>query len=236
MAITPQQEVLRSLRTLYCDKEYSDFTISYGTQSQRVHKAIICPRSKFFAAACKAEKFKEGHTGTVGLHSDDPRIVEMMIYYFYHLDYNVDSPTSQANGSSSTSTDANNTTQPNGKKGNRSTKQASNSPSTPNIVTHVRVYSLAEKYLVEGLKRIACDKFKAEVARQWSSQDFLDAVREAYTSTIESDRGLRDVITSAFYDHPTLLDKQDTQQLLRDLNALSVDLVLFFRQKFWRKV
>ncbi|TKA72936.1 hypothetical protein B0A49_05008 [Cryomyces minteri] len=48
----------------------------------RVHEAIICPRSEFFAAACR--KLSRGRSTLSVIHSE---AVATTIHYFYHLDY-----------------------------------------------------------------------------------------------------------------------------------------------------
>lgn len=53
---TSNHELLVLCRTrknrLYDTAEYSDLTISCGNKNYLVHKAIVCPRSDFFASAC----------------------------------------------------------------------------------------------------------------------------------------------------------------------------------------
>jgi hypothetical protein len=34
--------------------QYSDLTITSGTRTWNVHKAIVCPQSEFFAKACNS--------------------------------------------------------------------------------------------------------------------------------------------------------------------------------------
>ncbi|KAF5539801.1 amino acid transport gap1, partial [Fusarium phyllophilum] len=75
-----------ALANLLKTGDYSDLTITCGKDQYRVHKAIICPRSNFFKAACDG-KFKEAQTGKVNLPDDDPRAVCMMIEYLYHDAY-----------------------------------------------------------------------------------------------------------------------------------------------------
>ncbi|KAF5971673.1 hypothetical protein FBULB1_9087 [Fusarium bulbicola] len=76
----------KALIDLLKTDDYSDLTITCGKDQYRVHKAIICPRSKFFKAACDG-KFKEAQTGTIDLPDDDPVAVRMMIDYLYRDTY-----------------------------------------------------------------------------------------------------------------------------------------------------
>ncbi|KLP07984.1 uncharacterized protein LW94_10712 [Fusarium fujikuroi] len=66
-----ESEQKKVLADLLKTGDYSDLTISCGKDRYPVHKAIICPRSHFFKAACDG-KFKEAQTGTINLPDDDP--------------------------------------------------------------------------------------------------------------------------------------------------------------------
>jgi hypothetical protein len=55
--IPPSLEAIRIdnnpwLRRLCSSGQYSDFVISCGTDEYKVHRAIICTQSEFFASAC----------------------------------------------------------------------------------------------------------------------------------------------------------------------------------------
>lgn len=47
------QRILQNVLTLFNNPDYADFTIKCGGRQWSVHKAIICPHSKFFAAVCR---------------------------------------------------------------------------------------------------------------------------------------------------------------------------------------
>jgi hypothetical protein len=53
---------------------------------------------------------------------------------------------------------------------------------------------LPEKYIISSLKGLALSKFKILVLQYQDTNDFLNAVGEVYTSTIDIDRGLRGVV------------------------------------------
>jgi len=95
------------------------------------------------------------------------------------------------------------------------------------LLTHAKVYSLGEKYLIDGLKALALQKFETAAEKHWQKDDFLNAAREAYTSTIETDRGLKDAVTAAIYAHSDLLGQEEVQNVFRELNTLAYDLLMY---------
>jgi hypothetical protein len=89
------------------------------------------------------------------------------------------------------------------------------------------VYALAEKYDIQGLKALALRKFKDTAVEHWATEDFLRAAREAYMSTIEADRGLRDQVVAILHEHAELLSKKETQDVLKELGMLAHDLLMY---------
>ncbi|EON61622.1 hypothetical protein W97_00837 [Coniosporium apollinis CBS 100218] len=346
MGDKPREELMCSMRELFTDDTYSDLTITCGRDQHRVHKAIVCPRSKFFAAACNGV-FKEARTAKIPLPHDDAQAVRLMVHYLYHLDYphvslysedddrgdgtaeeveagtaNVDAgdeynqeeaaPAQEAPPSEEVLQveealseaaeppsppppqlepqridviyapwDSSGSTKKMKKRKKKSSfwyegpraepermllqesdegpsraayaQRAWNDPpqatedapeepvpadldatqpliQSPNLIIHAKVYALAEKYNITALKALALEKFAVEAGTFWNSTEFSQAAYEAYTSTIESDRGLRDVVVGTLYQHPEMLSKKDVQDVVRDLN-LAYDLLMYVREK-----
>jgi len=92
------------------------------------------------------------------------------------------------------------------------------------LITHTRVYALAEKYDIPSLKELAQSKFEMAMACFYDSSEFADAIEEVYCSTIDSDRGLRDVVLQAFRAHPALATTQDVYTVIKDTPALALEL------------
>ena len=91
-------------------------------------------------------------------------------------------------------------------------------------VIHARVYALAEKYDVRGLKALAQEKFELSLSHTLDESTFVKAAEEAYTSTIDSDRGLRDVVLQKFRQRPELATKPDVQRMAQSVSCLAFDL------------
>ncbi|KAK3291910.1 BTB/POZ protein [Chaetomium fimeti] len=230
MSPQPNDELLSSLDNLFGDKAYSDLTVTCRGDEYKVHKAIICPRSPFFASACNGP-FQEARTGIIDLPDDDPQAVKLMIRYFYYLDY-PQQPEAQDKGPGTPNKVSTKTNFPMpamaaGAKKSGPKKKVGYSPQ-PNLTVHARVYALAEKYDIKGLKTLSLGKFEIEADLHWDSDDFMCAVEEVYTSTVDEDRGMRDAVVEAVYNNAGVLEKESMQNLVKRL-PLCFDLMMRFR-------
>ncbi|KAH7012085.1 uncharacterized protein B0I36DRAFT_299993 [Microdochium trichocladiopsis] len=201
MMVSPQRELYAAIAGLHLNKLYSDLTIASTTKEYAVHRAIICTRSEFFAGWCRS-RFKEVDAGILSLPDDDPSVVDAMIRYFYHLDYDV--PVKRPQGQGDT-----------------------------RLLFNAKMYTLADKYLIHGLKDLAVSKFKSASSKHETVdiQDFLDATQVAYSYTNENDRVLREAVLETFVNHKVLLDKEETQDMLKETDMLAYDVLLYFRQR-----
>ncbi|KAK3941396.1 hypothetical protein QBC46DRAFT_448661 [Diplogelasinospora grovesii] len=249
----PRDEINDTVRQLFRTSAYSDFRITCGGYEFNVHKAVICPRSQFFAKACDGP-FKEASTGVVALDGDDPLAVAMMVQYFYLLNYTAvvdNSPLQPFCGSSSQHTDDGERVITRGAK-RRRTEVTTIAESTAtaeskafsdvmrtvllawpkemgSLTLHAKVYSLAEKYDIPRLKKLSLLRFERRARSDWMKHNFLQAVQEVYTSTVDTDRPMRDIVVKVISEHPSLLDKEEVQEQIKNLD-LCFDLMMGFRK------
>ncbi|KAK6439381.1 hypothetical protein LTR95_004411 [Oleoguttula sp. CCFEE 5521] len=92
------------------------------------------------------------------------------------------------------------------------------------LLLHTRVYALAEKFDIPSLKQLAQQKFEIAMACFYDSSEFADAIEEVYCSTIDSDRGLRDVVLQAFRSHPALATTADVFAVIKSTPDLAFEL------------
>ncbi|KAI0130419.1 hypothetical protein BJ170DRAFT_620108 [Xylariales sp. AK1849] len=120
--------------------------------------------------------------------------------------------------------------QPIKKKGKKKKKSVvSPSPQvSSNLVVHAKIYALASKFCIQGLKILSAEKFKTEVESCWDSDDFLSAAQQVYTSTDAQDRTMRDAVLSVLKQHTELLDRKQVQDVIKGLE-LSFDLLMHLR-------
>ena len=92
------------------------------------------------------------------------------------------------------------------------------------LLLHTRVYALAEKYDIPSLKQLAQRKFEMEMACYYDSPEFAEAIEEVYCSTVDNDRGLRDIVLQAFRCHPMLASTHDVYAVIKDTPSLAFEL------------
>ncbi|CAG9951764.1 unnamed protein product [Clonostachys rosea f. rosea IK726] len=216
-------ELMRSVRSLFFTGDYSDCTIICGNYELRMHKSIICPRSRVFAAMF-THGLKEIETGVARLDDEDPEAVRSLLYYMYHLDY----PCRDSSGLVKANDGESEVGAPDPLTSPRS--ESVMYPDAPNLIHHCRVYCLADKFDVGSLKSLAAEKFEEEAINYWDHPLFIEAAREVYATSPTNDLGLRSVVVTTLQGHHQLLDTPGVQGLLRE-SQLAFDLLMDSRRK-----
>ncbi|KAH6873632.1 hypothetical protein B0T10DRAFT_449832 [Thelonectria olida] len=201
---------------------YSDLTVRCGNKEYPVHKVLACTRFPFLAKACDGP-YEEGRSGVIDLSDDDHDAVDSMICYLYNGYYpRIESGTTvsvaQPPGSKSWTVD--------------DFGEVTLGLQVKYLCLHARVYALAEKYAVSGLKEIALRYFRYVADGETCNlEEFSDASELAYTTTIDSDRGLRDVVIKALHENYKALDQDHVQGLLKRHPNLAIDFIMHYRAK-----
>ncbi|KAJ6024050.1 hypothetical protein N7540_004847, partial [Penicillium herquei] len=115
--------------------EFSDLIIVCEGVGFKVHKVVICPQVPAFYAACTSgfqQYLKETFTGVYEFEEESHIIVMMMIDYLYTRSYDTQEYYSRGQLS----------------------------PVLTELQLHARVFALADKYLVPGLRSMSVRKFK----------------------------------------------------------------------------
>ena len=69
------------------------------------------------------------------------------------------------------------------------------------LLVNTKVYALADKYQITALKDHAKKKFKTALSWSWDIISFPEVVGMVYTTTLASDRGLRDCLVPFMTKH-----------------------------------
>jgi hypothetical protein len=93
------------------------------------------------------------------------------------------------------------------------------------LVVHVKVFALAEKYAVGPLKALSVSKFEATAQQHWGSHYLAEAAREAYKPNVPDNvREMRDSIVEFLHTRLHILREEPIKKLLLALPQLSLDL------------
>lgn len=93
---------------------------------------------------------------------------------------------------------------------------------------HARVYALAEKYGIPGLKTLALEYFKSSARFQWDTDEFMRAIEVAYMGTPDPEGLLRNAVVTVIGARPAFLDKPAVQEWIPGIEGLSFDLLQHF--------
>lgn len=94
------------------------------------------------------------------------------------------------------------------------------------LLTHAQVYTLAEKYGIRSLKILAREKFDQMSDNACDIDVLCLAIKEIYTSTPDSDRGLRDKVCDIVESNAKLLLSQPSfRALMLEVNEFTVEML-----------
>lgn len=89
------------------------------------------------------------------------------------------------------------------------------------------VYAMAEKYEILPLKELAKQKTAEAMGRRnWGLETFVDALDTVWSTTPQSDRGLRDKCIPFFLEHQHIIvSNKIFLEIVRNNGDLAVDLI-----------
>lgn len=94
------------------------------------------------------------------------------------------------------------------------------------LLINAQVYIMAEKYEIEGLKQLACTKYKEVLPSTWNSTLFSRTASLVYEKTVETDRMLRDIIVQGASDNlKLLLDRGEFVEMLKSHGDIATDIM-----------
>lgn len=186
----------------------------------------MCFQSPVISKSCKHQDANRDKSGDCSTHTptnsfnfldDDPLSVDCIVQFFYRSDYNT---TRSAPGLNAETGVIQKDATPNSPSDNTG-------PNDSDLVLHVKVYALAEKYDIPLLKALSLRKFEEAALQHWRSPYLLDALREAYTSTIEEDREMRSAGVKILHMRRELLEEENVRQLLKELPQFTYDQLMY---------
>lgn len=98
-----------------------------------------------------------------------------------------------------------------------------------NLISHTKLYAIGGKYGIPHMKEAAKNKFDEEVEKEIASEIFLGAAKLGFTTTPDSDRGLRQSIVRAMLGNAAKLRHNEE---MNNLICSNKDLAL----ELWKEI
>lgn len=95
-----------------------------------------------------------------------------------------------------------------------------------NLLVHAKMYEIADKYQLAGLKALARKLFASEILASWDHELFPAAAHYAFSTTVEEDKDLRDIIIRTIAEHTGLIRTTEIQALMTEFGGLAVGVLL----------
>ncbi|KAH0278762.1 hypothetical protein KCU91_g2232, partial [Aureobasidium melanogenum] len=217
-----EKQLASMLDKLHANGAYSDLKIVCGSDTYLVHKAIVCPQSDFFRAACCPDTFAEGKTGVINIPASSGRAdafydqpfnvedfdwdldvettdsVKLMMHYFYHHDY-LEGEMAESDG----------------------VVLHSDKCRKGILAEHSRMYAMGEKYGVPGLKALAIANFQKSLTAL-NHAGLAAGIIIAHKSTPEADKTLRRRISFLLDLYARdYMENQEIQQIISSIPGLA---------------
>ncbi|GKU10259.1 unnamed protein product [Fusarium langsethiae] len=221
---TEQTEQRRKwIGELFNSDLYSDLQLISGEKSYAAHRIVVCfhssvIRDKIITTLVES---KPGVTGgftfanKYRFEDDDPQCVDCVIQYFYRWNYEIPDQLQ----------DVKMNHEPEDIKDADSSLRNGSTVAGSELVAHVKVFALAEKYAIGPLKALSVSKFEATAQQHWGSHYLAEAAREAYKPNVPDNiREMRDSIVEFLHTRLHILREGPMKQLLLALPQLSLDL------------
>ncbi|KAF2123011.1 hypothetical protein BDV96DRAFT_681599 [Lophiotrema nucula] len=187
-------------KTLFNNPTLSDVkllqTSSNGqTIEYYAHRAILCESSGYFMTAFTSQ-FKEATEPAMELKDDDQNLFRVMLEYAYSHKYNGESIQDSEDGSS-----------------------------LGNLLAIIRLYSLAEKYDLPGLREATADHFQSSCSYP-SPEDWVKIVRLYYEVCIKVDGPMGRKVAHSIYRFSIFAKTDIFKELVKEFPEFAIDLVL----------
>ncbi|KAH6663134.1 BTB/POZ protein [Verticillium dahliae] len=194
---------------------YTDMTIICGDMEYQVHKAIVCPRSKYFDAMF-SHGMQEKDTSRVDLSDHNPFAVNALIKFLYELDYEASHTTATQLKDTELHSALELESEPyypseaplSAPLTGESLSAAPAPQGETNLLDHCNVYALAEYCQIIELK----------------------AIQAVYRTSARNDRLLRDIVVDILHGHKELLDRYEYQEIISQLDV-SFELLMKLHQR-----
>ncbi|KAI4644423.1 hypothetical protein J4E93_006325 [Alternaria ventricosa] len=207
MAETRRLNFANAVQNCLTSGEYSDLIIKCGDDVYKVHKVIVCTQAGFFARAIKFGG-KETQENVIDLPDDEPKVIVALVHYLYLGTYDGEFSGTPPEPEQPLVINL-------GARG-----------SSSQLLNHSKMYAIADKYDVTGLRELASKNFTLACKIFWDDAAFATAVDHVFSSTLPTDTGLRSIIIETISNNMTLVHKEEIQAMVGKHSDLAVGVLL----------
>ncbi|KAI4710214.1 hypothetical protein J4E89_004665 [Alternaria sp. Ai002NY15] len=93
------------------------------------------------------------------------------------------------------------------------------------LLLHAKMYEYADKYDVVGLKDLAIEKFNRSCKHFWNKDEFSIAAHHVFSTTVDTDKGLRDIVGATISANMGLVKKPEVKVLMTEFNGLALGIL-----------
>ncbi|KAK2772769.1 hypothetical protein FQN52_004834 [Onygenales sp. PD_12] len=190
-------EFLAGFAKLFNSQAHSDVTLYLGPSKFKFHAHYaILSVRTSYFDKAKAGEWEEGKNNEFNLTEDRAHALCRMLEYIYKGDY--------ATGS----------------------RSLDGSKDDPDLLKHARVFRLADYFDVKGLKELCARKFAKQAVWLWTSEQFIESIREVYSIPRSSGQCMRKEIYTVVQAHiEQLHEKEQFRELLNECAEFAADVV-----------
>ncbi|KAL8809843.1 MAG: hypothetical protein Q9223_004556 [Gallowayella weberi] len=217
--------------------DYHDLIITCEGNEWKVHRVVVCTRSRWFKKACQTgfkvhpwahqghrrqvtHYHQEGESGSIELKEVQPALINKLVDYLYNFDYDDSDDSNDSNDDVQIKADsnevipieadANDDVQIEADSNDNVQNDAcSQSPQAGRLAVNAAMYTIGDRYNLNKLKDLAKAKFATALVHCWNKEEFPDTIRFIYEHTLAEDRGLRDCLAPTLIQHKRHLRSDD---------------------------
>jgi hypothetical protein len=93
------------------------------------------------------------------------------------------------------------------------------------LLLHAKMYEIADKYDVVGLKDLVIEKFYRACHHFWNDAKFSIAAHHVFSTTPDHDKGLRKIVSKTISENMELVDVPAVKVLMTEFNGLALGIL-----------
>lgn len=168
--------------------KYQDMVVRCESREWKVHRVILCASSEYFSKACE-DTFEV----CTPFHVSKSSLIRRKEGISGEINLQEDDPEMVDNMLRFLYT----------------SDYQDNAEGGRPLLVNAKMYAIGDKYRIEALKKLAKTKFSGALDAGWDIVSFPEVIETVYTTTLTSDRELRDCLKPVLLEHKEELHEQE---------------------------